>query len=461
MNEVVLVGNNLAMMVAASELARRGKAVTLLTDGRPLGAHFAGMTVQGLDFDVGMVLLEQIAPTNPCDDLRQYRSAVRNDWTRFGHLASQWLQAQQTLRRVPTPECRVGGRVWPDYLIANRLEALAASPLPGPDACARTDPRHPLHKLGGTAYDNMSYAEAAQFNHGQPLHDTFIEPFVRKLLGVDSPAFLARFHRAAWVPLFYPETLRAAQRGQAVELPEYPFWTTGTGFTGQLVRDLRDALQASPRVTLRTEPLKALSAGTAGLHVGLEGGASLHSARAALGLPSDRCHALLGPTLPVPEGSGSPAASVSVAFARVRANAIGAPTSCQMVVDDDHAAYRLTDQDALAGLDTDWHRISIEASPARLAQQHPGLPPEQALAFELRSLLRVDGEQAVEVLKCITARNALVLPTAQAVAAADAAANVLDAALPGVAKTGNLLGYGVASLNDQLVQGLKIAEELS
>jgi hypothetical protein len=31
--------------------------------------------------------------------------------------------------------------------------------------------------------------------------------------------------------------------------------------------------------------------------------------------------------------------------------------------------------------------------------------------------------------------------------------------MPDVALTGMLLGYGVASLNDQIVQGLKIAEE--
>ncbi len=460
MTDALLVGSNLALLVAATELVRRGRAVTWLTDGKPPGGHFAGMTLQDLDFDIGMVLLEQIVPTVPCDDLRDYRSDRRNDWTRFGHLASAWLKQQQTLRRVPTPECRLDGRVWPDYLIANRLDAFAngstSSALAAPDGCTPSDPRHPSHKLDGTAYDTLDYAEAAHVNHGQALHDRCIAPFLRKLLGMGSADFLARFHRAAWVPLYYPETLRAAQQGHPVGLAEYPFWTTRTGFVGQLVRDLRAMLQAAPGMTMRTEPLITLAADATGLQATIEGDA-WHGRRCALGLPGDRCRELLS-LAPAPQ---SPAASVSIAFARVRADAIGRPTGCQMVVDDDCAAYRLSDQDAMADIDSAWHRVTIEASPERLAQQHPGMPAEQALARELCMVLQVEDAGAVQVLKLITARNALTLPTAQAVAAADAHHTALQAALPAARLSGALLGHGAASLNDQIVQGLKIAEELS
>lgn len=457
MHDITLVGNNLAMLVAASELARRGRRVTLFSDGRPLGAHFAGITVQGLDFDIGMVMLEQVRSATPCADLRQYRSGVRNDWTRFGHLAAGWMESHQALRRVPTPECRVLGRVVPDYLIANRLDVFAHAPIPGPDAVALHDPRHPAHKVQGAAYDTLSYAQAAELNHGGPLHARYIEPFVRKLMGVGSADFLARYHRAAWAPLFFPETLRAALLGQPTGLTEYPFWMPRSGFAGQLVRDLREVLQATAGVTLRHEALTALAPVGSGLQLTLDGGTTVSAGSVALGLPTDRCHALMGLKLAPP----GPAASVCVAFARVRADAIGRATGCQMVVDEDHASYRLTDQDTLAGIDCAWHRVTVEAGPDRLARQHPGLSAEDALALELRSLLQVDDPAAVQMLKCITARNALTLPTEPAVTTFDATHNRLEAALPGIALTGNLLGYGVASLNDQLVQGLKIAEELT
>ena len=60
MDEVLLAGNNLAMLVAVSELARRGRRVRLCSDAKPLGGHFAGMRLQGQGYDIGMVMLEQV-----------------------------------------------------------------------------------------------------------------------------------------------------------------------------------------------------------------------------------------------------------------------------------------------------------------------------------------------------------------------------------------------------------------
>jgi hypothetical protein len=132
-----------------------------------------------------------------------------------------------------------------------------------------------------------------------------------------------------------------------------------------------------------------------------------------------------------------------------------------MVVDDDHASYRLSDQDALAGRDAEHHRVTVEASPERLAALYPGQTAEAALAQELRALMQVGDPAGVQVLKCITARNAISLPTQAAIDAAEQARQALALALPGVWLTGNLLGYGVASFNDQIVQGLQLAEAMS
>jgi hypothetical protein len=67
----------------------------------------------------------------------------------------------------------------------------------------------------------------------------------------------------------------------------------------------------------------------------------------------------------------------------------------------------------------------------------------------------------IQMLKAITARNALAGPSVETIEAGQQAAQCLSEALPGVLLTGTLLGYGIASFNDQIVQGLKLAEELS
>ena len=66
---------------------------------------------------------------------------------------------------------------------------------------------------------------------------------------------------------------------------------------------------------------------------------------------------------------------------------------------------------------------------------------------------------AIRLLRCLTAHNTLPIPTAEQVKRAGQSASALAGAAPGAVMTGNLLGYGVASLNDQLIQGLKISEE--
>lgn len=457
MSGPLLIGNSCAVLVGAHELARRGQPVTLLTDGKPLGGHFAGMHINGHSFDTGMVLMERHEPGECIDDLRTYNATRRNDWTRFGDIAGRWLERQVDLRRAPTPTCLVRGRIFPDYLITNRLDALAGAHLQAPAALQHTDERHASRKITAAIYDRLSYAEAAKLNHGEALHSSFVEPFLRKLLDGSSDSFLARYHRAAWVPLFYPETLAVAMRGKATSLPEYPFWTTHNGFVGQLVKNLRDRLDGLPNVALVTQQVQALRNEGGVWSAVVEGGQTWRGEQLALGLTSDRAHTLLGTT---PHALG-PAASVTLLFALVRADTIGRGFGCLMVVDEDYAAYRLCDQDALAGLQPEWHRVVIEANPNRLAKHYPGLDAETALQQELRSLMAIKGEGAVQVLKCVTAKNALQLPTIELVANMDTACAAFAKAAHGATLTGNLLGYGAASLNDQIVQGLKIAEEFS
>lgn len=456
----LLAGNNLAVLVAAHALARRGRPVTLLTDGRAPGGHFAGMQIDGSDFDIGMVMLERppVAP-DAAPGRPPYRPQVRNDWTRFAADVARWMDTHVALRRVATPTVQVEGRSGPDYLIANRLDLLAgtgggALQAPGPD-----DGRHPSHKVAGPAYEHLSYAEAAALHHGVDWHGRWIEPFVRKLLDAGSQDFLARYHRTGWVPLYYPETLDAARRGELVALPEYPFFTTPGGFVGEVVAQLAADIVRTPGCRIERAPLTGLRHDGGRWHLQCEGTQAAAS-QVALGLAPERLQALLG----LPAAAPQRAASVALLFARVRAAAIGRPLGCHMVVEPAFASYRVVDQDALAGRDAGWHRVVIEASPRALAERAGSDAPaalQAVLADELRTLLQLPAEADLQVLKCFVARGALVLPTAEAVTQGRSSAAAFAEATPGACLSGALLGFGVASFNDQIVQGLQIAEELA
>ena len=85
------------------------------------------------------------------------------------------------------------------------------------------------------------------------------------------------------------------------------------------------------------------------------------------------------------------------------------------------------------------------------------------LIAELGRLLELrgagdQGADDVRVLRTLTARNAIAVPTVDSLAADAAAHDRLVDAWPDAVLTGALLGFGAASMNDQVVQGLAAAQ---
>lgn len=75
-------------MVAARELAAQGQSVVMLGDGKRPGAHFTGMRVENHDFDIGMVLFEQVQRGEQALDVDSYNPEQRNDSARFARLSA-------------------------------------------------------------------------------------------------------------------------------------------------------------------------------------------------------------------------------------------------------------------------------------------------------------------------------------------------------------------------------------
>ncbi len=453
MHDALVVGNGLAGLISARELTRRGESVALLSDGRMPGGHFNGIEAGGLRFDIGMVMLEQATPSDPCDDLERYRPQRRNDWVRFGHLASAWLREQLALRRTPTPTAYLDGRVVPDPIIANRLDVLAGAPTRLAPSLGEHAALHASNKSTAGPYDRASYAQAAAANHGQALHDWLFEPFVRKLTGVGSAQFLARYHRAVWAPLYYPQTLRLALEGRPHGLAEYPFWVPENGCVAEWIAQL----QADAGGYLHLSPIAALASSPSGWMAATHDGRQWRARHLVLASPAARCAELLG--LPPPDAHAT-AASVSLWFCSLPAHAADRVDGCRMIVDERYAIYRLTCPERQAGVDGPTLRIVVEANPDILALRHPGADPTGAVRHELTDLLQLERPEELTIHKQLTARDALALPTEDKLERDAAFSSRLAAAAPNAHLTGQLLGYGAASINDQIVQALHIAQRI-
>ncbi|RYH21542.1 MAG: hypothetical protein EON54_25555, partial [Alcaligenaceae bacterium] len=364
--------------------------------------------MDGLAFDLGMVMLEpHSTPADPCHDLQTYDPKKLYDWTRFGHLASDWLNNQVALRRVSTPTCQVDGKIGPDFLLSNRLDVFSKAGLSGPP---NIDPHSPLHarnKLSDGAYDRATYAQAADWNHGTDVQKKYFEPFVRKVTCQQSNQLLARQHRALWVPLYYPETMTSALKGAPHTLKEYPFWTTDSGCISTWIRDMYAEVVASPTANVNTSPISEISHGSTGWTVNTNDGAQWNATDTVMSLPMQRCSQLLG----VAPHDISNRISISIFLCSIAAEKIRWDSGCHMIVDEDFAIFRITSPERQAGRDSRTLRLVAEASPAVLRQRYPHLDPAAAIREELVSLLQLSDPNDLVIHKGITAQDALALPS--------------------------------------------------
>jgi hypothetical protein len=463
MHDILLVGNNLAMLVAALELAAKGRKVGLLLDGKSGGGHFAGTRLDGHDFDIGMVLFERNASAEQSTDLGDYQPSRRNDSARFVALAASYLDRYVPTVPVPTPQVFAAGRRHADFVVSNRLDCFSS--LAEKESVRReladtssADGLHASHKFSSSEYDSATYEQASLFNHGLTLHRVFFDPLCEKILGVPSSTIMARYHRLGWLPLYYPETLTNAVSGELDGLAEYSFWAAAGGFSGSFVKELLRALQDSS-VDITEGAVTELTQNADNSYAVVVEGVEYLSRKLALGVTQERASQLLQ----LPAVSAADGVSVGILMGLVHRASLLHTTSCLFVMDPEYAVYRITDQDACAGLNGEWHRISIETNPAYFSRLYPAAEADQQQACLVAELVRlqvITEPGAFKVVRYIQAANALPLPTVAMAHDAGRFAAAL-AERPGLELTGSLLGLGVSSLNDQIVQGLKLAEQWS
>lgn len=421
MKELLLIGNSFALLVVALELANKGYKISILTDFKKPGGHFAGIEIQGYSFDFGMVMYEGLDNLGNEDDFSTYDPKIRNDWVRFGGAISEWVRSRVDVKRASTPQCLIDGKIYPDYLITNKLDAFkhAASQL-GSTTLSVVKDIHPRVKAQSAAYDHLNYYDAASICHGKALHDHYIEPFVQKLLMIPSSRFLARYHRAAWAPLFYPETINQVMNGVDFDIDEYKFWVSKNGFSGQLVSNTLQTLKSYENVRFIEDSVDYLKNSGSGW-IASAAGNLFESQKVVLGISVERAYALLG----IDSSHEVDSTSVAILFAIVQSSKIKKRLGCLMIVDDEYASYRLTDQDTISGNDPVWHRVTIEANPKYIEQKYNSSDFEKVMRNELRALLGLENNNSLEVLKFLIAKNSLVYPSLRSLEAVNNAFNLL------------------------------------
>lgn len=449
-NDLYFIGNNLATLIGAYEHAKKGNNVTIFTDTNILGGYFAGIELEGYRFDFGMFLFEQFRENNNDSN----RSTI-NSWLEYGLKISTWLNKEVSLKEAKTPETYIFGKKFPDYIMTNKLDVYLSSKTKAPNNLDMKDPYHAINKETGKLYDNISYYEAAKYNHGEELHLTYIEPFINKIIGYSSDNFLARYHRFSWAPLYYPNTLRDVIINKKITLKEYPFWTTKNGFIGDLVKNIKNKIEKMDNINIIKDKLNNIEINENTLVIN-NFKYKLNN-KVILGLSMDRIHQLLNSDKCL-NGIGI---DFTIAITLIHQDNLEDNCGCVFIVDDEFGSYRITNQDSIAGLNPTWHRIVIEANTKILKKKYPDITSNEAIIQDIKSYFKVLDEKNIRVLKIFNVKNGLYLPTKEFIEKKKLYSNeILNLTNHNIILTGDLLDYGTSSINNQIIQGLKIGEQI-
>ncbi len=449
--EVLLIGAQPAALVSALELKNQGIDFTWLKGNAPAGGIFRGISLGGQTWDAGMNLFEFTSLKPGLEsDISTYNPAVRYDATRFLPQIEAWLNSRVKIQTVKEPHLLVGQKAYPDLLIANCPDYLRYLPeeskqkiieeISGID---KTHPQHAAHKhTSPEKFLKFSYAEVARINHGSFLQESIIQPWLEKMAGTRGEDIPALYHRQAWVPLFYPETLLQFLRDENYQLPPTAFsYSIGENFgawMGRAEAELQHFIQ--PELPLQIQGKKGnwqvrtsqgileakeiVFAGEIQTLLQLVGEAAPRFTRGKMGF--------IG--IEVPE------ASLSQAYTVLN------------IPDAEKCLFRMTDQTACSGISQPTHKLLGEFS---------GAAPNE---FEIREILEVSNwiqaGSDFKIVEIMAPVSAFVLPVFENLRIFRNLQQKVQELLPEILLIGSAAELTSVSLNDQIIQGLQIPYKL-
>jgi hypothetical protein len=465
---IVLVGNALSLMVAATKLAHQGADVAVVNDGKNWGGHFTTVTFKGIPFDPGMVVYEFTSynASRGNEDPRTYDPSIRNDAGRFSRAVHDYIDAYQVTHDIATPKMCVDGTVFDDILIGNALSVLRQLPfakqleseLVAMLNCALASPFHASRKHQGDDFKRLSYQTASLANHGVTFHSSLIEPFCRKLLNVPTSDVVALYHRVAWLPLFYPETLLSYLQGPPQALPSTVFGYPVGECVGDLANKLRIEIENSERIRIIHErPVKVSATHNGTLELEFGNRDKISAGRMAWANSLNELLRLLGLEQYV---ASYQKCSIVLAFLRIPMAALKFDFTILSVVDPEVVTYRITNRTRCAGIESAFADVVVEFNPdyAAVAGKSLSQPAMiERVGEDLMALGVVTDTSQIECLELRRLNNALMLPSeANRIGFAQEMNGALAAA-PALILLGPASGFFSSSLNDQVVQGLKLA----
>jgi len=453
----LIFGSGMSALVLAERLGNAGKEVVLINPSRSWGGIFSGIGINGEIYDVGMTNFEFDLFGEPADDLDHYSPDCKADVGRYVHFVKNYLSRFVQTAPLPTPRMCFGGELVDDLIISNRFDVVRTLPAEVKQKiCAelgeilgRPNPLHPrTKKEPGSPLASTSFEQVSRVNHGNTFHELFIEPIFGKILGIPTREIEGVFHRNGWAPLFYPESLLSQFTAEPQALKPTIFSYPADPHFGAFIGRIASAVKSLPSVTV-IEGAKEVDVDAAASTLRV-GESSFSFNRLAWGADPAQ---LLGPdgALQTPGRR----ANLDLFFLRVKAEDLAHRFA--VLIDPETASpfYRITDQSVCAGEQGPEHKIILECNSSNWDEQSP----ERNQRWE--AALRRYGIDPTAVLSC-ERRNfnsALGIPSHVQMKQFNQRRERIKQTFGRVSLIGPASGYVSVTLNDHIIQALKIAHQ--
>ncbi len=455
--KTLICGNNIAALVCGEQLLAAGEEVLVLSPNDFWGGHFRGMDINNVHYDIGMNFLEFTSYRDePSASVKSYNPKIKNDSGRFVSHIRRYIEENLgvAIVRAETPEMYLGGSWYEDFILSDRLGSLAKLPPTLRRKLAKniqnletTEALHARNKNTSTTFLRASLEKISRANHGDVFHEEFIEPLCRKITNLGSSRIMAYYHRLAWLPIFYPETLKSCFSGNPQPLPNVHF---NYPASGQLVEPInilvgrlrkKNALKISPIAFQGVE----FSEPTV---VTLENGDEIHAKNFLWSNDWAKLSRITG-------GSPQPfdMANITCAFFEIDAGHLQRTFSTAFIVDRTTPCYRITQFDSCAGKTSGSSRICMEFNTDNL-ENKDSLEEFWKTLVELGVVKKEASAYHGQVKHF---QRALLLATPKNCRLyADVEKSFTDTH-PAVSSMTGVGGFSSTSFNDQIIQGMKAA----
>lgn len=467
---LTLIGNSLAVQVAATQRAARGESTLVINTGGPWGGYFSGINLDGSLWDAGMVAFEFTSfrtPTAPAS-LATYDPMRRNDIGRFTQIVQDYVEKRLPTREIRPLQMWIGDRYIPDLLLGNEVEAVRQLPcfMAMYEELIKNVPQNmspswlAKHKDSWPTRDIPNYDAISRINHGNVLHEAVFAPFGQKVMGQDADRLHGLFHRIPWLPLYWQETLVSALKGENGILKPTIYSQPIGAPVAQLCIDLTQEMMISPHITVRNDRVQSIERIGSGFQLRLEHTGTVHTTRLGWSQSPRQGLSACGVNI---ESKAESRIPLMLVFIRYTGNVLRKEFSVVHTPSPDTGFYRVNNlsesSDANARMTT---KIIVEANPDVFNSHYQlsgkSQSVEHVMTQELQRLGLVAPGVEPSFIHVLRLPNALPLPTLESNDAWLSEQKKLLETLPGIELLTNSAGPFATSLSDQIVQGLQLVD---